>query len=262
MNELASTDDSHVLIAASGTTLELGGHPILEGVDINVSEGEIVTIVGPNGAGKSTLIRVLLGLLPQSDGRVERSPKLRVGYVPQRFHVPETMPLSVDRLLTLTHRGSSAMRRRVLAEAGIGHLQSAPVTSLSGGELQRVLIARALLREPNLLVLDEPVQGVDFIGEARLYTLISDIRRERGCGILMVSHDLHVVMAESDRVICLNRHVCCEGQPEAVRADPEFARLFGPDAARVMAIYSHEHDHTHESGTACPVHGHQHEDVQ
>jgi zinc transport system ATP-binding protein len=205
-------------------------------------------------------VRVLLGLVPPSSGRVEHAGNLRIGYVPQRFPVTDTLPLSVERLLMLTMRSKAQERERVLEETGIAHLKSAPVASLSGGELQRALIAKALLRAPNLLVLDEPVQGVDFIGEARLYRMIGEIRRQRGCGILMVSHDLHVVMAESDRVVCLNGHVCCEGQPATVKADPEFARMFGPDAARVMAIYTHDHDHTHEGDHAFPSddHGHRH----
>jgi zinc transport system ATP-binding protein len=246
------------LVRTVSATLILGGRTILDGVNVKVERGEIVTIVGPNGAGKSTLLRVMLGLMPQSGGTVERAGDLVVGYVPQRFHMPTTLPLSVDRLLTLTARAKRAARTAVLEETGIAHLQDAPVADLSGGELQRALIAKALLRSPNLLVLDEPVQGVDFIGEARLYRLISDIRRNRGCGILMVSHDLHVVMGESDRVVCLNGHVCCEGQPASVQADPEFARMFGPDAARVVGIYAHDHDHTHEGGEVCPVHGHEH----
>lgn len=246
------------LISTRGVSLTLNGREILDGIDVSVAEGEIVTIVGPNGAGKSTLVRVLLGLVPQTGGTIERAPDLRVGYVPQRFPVPDTLPLTVDRLLSLTMRSKPAERERVLEETGIGHLRLSSVADLSGGELQRALIAKALLRRPNLLVLDEPVQGVDFIGEARLYRMIGDIRRDRGCGILMVSHDLHMVMAESDRVVCLNSHVCCEGKPASVQADPEFARMFGPEAARVMAIYSHDHDHTHEGGHVCPTDGHDH----
>jgi len=168
------------LISTTGVSLNLAGRQILDHVDISVAEGEIVTIVGPNGAGKSTLVRLLLGLLPQTEGTVERAPDLRVGYVPQKFPVPDTLPLTVDRLLSLTMRSKPGEREQVLEETGIGHLRSSSVGELSGGELQRALIAKALLRKPNLLVLDEPVQGVDFIGEARLYRMIGDIRRGRG----------------------------------------------------------------------------------
>lgn len=243
------------LVAAEGVSLSFGAKAVLDSVSLAVLPGEIVTLIGPNGAGKSSLARVLLGLAKPTSGRVIRRPGLRVGYVPQRFAVAETIPLDVTRLLTLTVRASDEALRRVLHETGISHLARAPVTSLSGGEQQRALIARALLREPDFLVLDEPVQGVDFIGEARLYRLVSDIRARRGCGILMVSHDLHVVMAESDRVICLNGHVCCEGGPETVKAHPEFAKLFGPEAARAIAVYSHEHDHVHNGPHVHPAPG-------
>ena len=234
------------LVSAESVSLVLGGNLVLDAVSLTVAPGEIVTLIGPNGAGKSSLARVLLGLVEPSKGRVTRQAGLSVGYVPQRFAVPETIPLTVRRLLTLTRKAREADMARVLEETGISHLAATPVTTLSGGEQQRALIARALLRDPDFLVLDEPVQGVDFIGEAQLYALISAIRKRRGCGILMVSHDLHVVMAESDRVVCLNGHVCCEGGPETVKGHPEFARLFGPEAARALAVYSHEHDHVHD----------------
>ena len=234
------------LVSAENVSLVLGGNLVLDSVSLTVAPGEIVTLIGPNGAGKSSLARVLLGLVAPASGRVTRRAGLSVGYVPQRFAVPETIPLNVRRLLTLTRQAGAAEMARVLEETGIAHLAQTPVTALSGGELQRALIARALLREPDFLVLDEPVQGVDFIGEAQLYALVSAIRKRRGCGILMVSHDLHVVMAESDRVVCLNGHVCCEGGPETVKGHPEFVRLFGPEAARALAVYSHEHDHVHD----------------
>jgi zinc transport system ATP-binding protein len=235
------------LLSARDATLTIGGRTILDHVNLDVRAGEIVTVIGPNGAGKSTLVRVMLGLLPLTSGRIERQKNLRVGYVPQRFPLTPNVPLDLRRLLSLTLRPSDEEIERALAETGIAHLKNAGVDSLSGGELQRALLARALLRKPDILVLDEPVQAVDFIGETRLYELISEIRRRHGCGILMVSHDLHLVMAESDHVVCLNGHVCCEGGPEKVQQDPEFARLFGPSAARMIAAYTHHHDHDHES---------------
>jgi zinc transport system ATP-binding protein len=234
-----------LLVAASGIRIVKGGRTILHDVDIEVRPEEIVTLIGPNGAGKSTLVRVLLGLEAPSEGEVRRRPDLRIGYAPQRFDVDPAMPLTVARFLRLGGEAADGDLRQVLAEVGAGRLGERQLWRLSGGEFQRVLLARALLRRPSLLVLDEPVRGVDYMGEADLYTLIGDIRRRRGCGILLVSHDLHVVMGASDRVICLNHHVCCQGMPEAVAQHPEYLRLFGPEAGRSFAIYRHSHDHHH-----------------
>ena len=234
------------LLSARDATLRVGKRNILDHVNVDVRGGEIVTVIGPNGAGKSTLVRCMLGLQALTSGEIVRRKDLRVGYVPQRFPLTPNVPLDLRRLLSLTLRPSEAEIDEVLAETGIAHLKSANVASLSGGELQRALLARAILRKPEVLVLDEPVQAVDFMGEARLYELISTIRRRHGCGILMVSHDLHMVMAESDHVVCLNGHVCCEGGPQKVQADPEFSKLFGPSAARMIAAYTHHHDHDHE----------------
>ncbi len=238
---------NNALVAAHDASLVLGKRKILDRVNMAVRPAEIVTIIGPNGAGKSTLVKVLLGLQQPTSGRVETKPGLRLGYVPQRFPIVPNVPLDVRRLMMLTMQAGAADIAGALDETGVGHLIAARVADLSGGELQRVLLARALLRRPELLVLDEPVQAVDFNGELKIYELISGIRRARGCGILMVSHDLHVVMAESDHVICLNGHVCCEGGPTAVQKDPEFAKLFGPTATRMIAAYTHHHDHDHES---------------
>jgi zinc transport system ATP-binding protein len=235
------------LITTQNLGLAIGNTKILDHVSITVREHEIVTIIGPNGAGKSTLVKVMLGLIPQTSGNIIRRANLRVSYVPQQFPVAPNVPLTVRRLLTLTRQASESDLHQALTETGIEHLIDSRVVGLSGGELQRTLLARALLRQPELLVLDEPVQSVDFTGELKLYELISSIRKKRGCGILMVSHDLHMVMAESDRVICLNSHICCEGRPAAVQKDPEFLKLFGPSATRMIAAYTHHHDHDHES---------------
>ena len=245
---------ANAILSARDASLVAGGRAILDHVNIDVRPNEIVTVIGPNGAGKSTLVRCMLGLLPLTSGEIIRQKNLRVGYVPQRFPLTPNVPLDVRRLLSLTLRPSEADVDEALAETGIPHLKNASVSQLSGGEMQRALLARALLRRPQLLVLDEPVQAVDFMGEARMYELISAVRKRHGCGILMVSHDLHMVMAESDHVICLNAHVCCEGGPITVQQDPEFAKLFGPSAARMIAAYTHHHDHDHES------HGHHHHD--
>ncbi|MFN4088681.1 MAG: ATP-binding cassette domain-containing protein [Alphaproteobacteria bacterium] len=220
--------------------------PILERVDLEVHAGEIVTLVGPNGAGKTTLARILLGLEKGDSGTVDRMRGCVVGYVPQRMTVDPVLPLTARRFLTLVGRGSRGSVEACLTEVGAGGLADRALQELSGGELQRVLLARALVRHPNLLILDEPVQGVDFNGQFELYDLIKRIRDRRGCGVLIISHDLHLVMAATDRVVCLNRHVCCAGHPEDVSRDPAYIALFGPRAARELAVYHHDHDHRHD----------------
>ena len=247
------------LLSARRLSYALGGRIILDGVDMEVSPHEIVTLIGPNGAGKTTLVRLLLGLATPQSGRIERTPGLAIGYLPQRFAADPTIPLTVARFLTLTRSASSQEISESLTEVGAGHLAGAQLADLSGGEFQRVALARALIGRPGLLVLDEPVQNVDYAGEAELYALIGRIRDRRGCGILLVSHDLHVVMAASDRVICLNHHICCSGVPESVARHPEYLRLFGPEAAEVYAVYPHTHDHVHDlSGDVADPHEHGH----
>lgn len=240
------TADSGPLVKATGIRQRFGHREVLQDVHIEIYPGEIVALIGPNGSGKSTLARILLGILKPTAGTVTRRDGLHVGYVPQRLPIDDVLPLSVARLLTLTARASRERMLQVLEEVRAPHLLDEAAITLSGGELQRVLIARALLAEPELLVLDEPVQGVDFTGEVALYEKIAAIRERHGCGILLVSHDLHVVMAASDRVLCLNGHVCCAGVPSEVAEAPEYRRLFGPRAAGTVAIYRHHHDHTHD----------------
>jgi zinc transport system ATP-binding protein len=238
-------DTENPLLSARGLILKRGGRAILEDVDIDINEREIVTLIGPNGAGKTTLARVLLGLETPDRGSVQRRAGLKIGYVPQRFDRDPALPMTVERFLQLgAARGSHLAV--VLEEVGAGSLIHQQLSALSGGELQRVTLARALLRNPTLLVLDEPVRGVDYVGEAELYSLIGRLRTVRGLGVLLVSHDLHVVMAQSDRVVCLNRHVCCSGVPETVAQHPEYVRLFGAQTARAFALYHHEHDHSHD----------------
>jgi zinc transport system ATP-binding protein len=236
---------SEALIRLDGVAVSFNGQPVLDDVQLSVQPGEIVTLIGPNGAGKTTLVRVVLGLLQPERGSVQRTPRLRIGYMPQKLHVDATLPLSVLRFLRLVPGVDRARALAALAEVGAEQVIDNPLQSISGGELQRVLLARALLREPQLLVLDEPVQGVDVAGQAELYRLISRLRERHGCGVLMVSHDLHLVMSATDQVVCLNRHVCCSGHPEQVSGDPAFIELFGQDA-RSLAIYHHHHDHDHD----------------
>ena len=246
------------LISARNLMLARGGRTILADIDIDISPREIVTVIGPNGAGKTTLVRALLGLEPLDRGSIRRKPGLVTGYAPQRFDVDRAIPLTVTRFVAMGRRATLDELARVLKDVGAGALAERQLAELSGGELQRVVLARALIREPDLLVLDEPVRGVDYAGEAELYTLIGRLRTERGFGVLLVSHDLHVVMAQSDRVICLNRHVCCSGVPQSVAQHPEYARLFGPQAARAFGLYHHHHDHHHDLAgePRPPVHGH------
>ena len=238
--------DPNALLTGRGITVVKSGRELLSGIDIALHAGEIVTVIGPNGAGKTTLVRALLGLEDPASGSVVRKPGLIVGYVPQRFDIDRTIPLTVARFLNLGLSKTPAEIDTVLDDVGADRVRDAQVANLSGGELQRVVLARALLRGPQLLVLDEPARGVDHIGEADLYALISRLRDTRGFGVLLVSHDLHIVMANADRVICINRHVCCSGRPETVARHPEYARLFGDDAARAFAVYTHDHDHEHD----------------
>jgi zinc transport system ATP-binding protein len=243
---LPPAHDPAALISARRLGLARAGRPILIDIDIDISPREIVTVIGPNGAGKTILVRALLGLEPLDRGEVRRREGLLIGYAPQRFEIDRAIPLTVARFVSLGRRGTAEEIERVLKDVGAGALFDRQLSELSGGELQRVVLARALIRAPNLLVLDEPVRGVDYAGEAELYTLIGRLRTERGFGVLLVSHDLHVVMAQSDRVICLNRHVCCSGVPQSVAQHPEYARLFGPQAARAFGVYLHQHDHRHD----------------
>lgn len=217
---------------------------LVRGVDFVLAPGEIVTLIGPNGSGKTTTAKLALGIMRADEGSVSRKPGLRVGYVPQKLAIDWTMPLRVREFMALTSHGDAASQEAALSRTGSLALLDRDVKSLSGGELQRVSLARAIARKPDVLVLDEPVQGVDFNGEIELYDLIKAVRDETGCAILMVSHDLHVVMAATDRVICLNGHVCCQGTPENVALSDEYKALFGGRAA-ALAVYQHHHDHTH-----------------
>jgi zinc transport system ATP-binding protein len=239
-----------LLAAAYGLGVYRAGRWIVRDIDIEVSAGEIVTLIGPNGGGKSTTAKALLGLIAPDVGKVDRAAGLKVGYVPQRFQIDVTLPLDVDRLMTLTQRHDPEMIRTALKRVNAGHLAGRAIGHLSGGELQRVLLARAIAGEPDLLILDEPVQGVDYAGEIALYELIGKIRDELGCGVLLISHDLHIVMAATDRVVCIEGHVCCSGPPRHVMGDAAFQRLFGQRGAQSLAVYRHHHDHVHDG------HGH------
>jgi zinc transport system ATP-binding protein len=222
---------------------------VLHDVSLSIAPGEIVTIVGPNGSGKTTLLRAIVGAVPAAAGRIKRAPGLVVGYVPQRLHVDPTLPITVARFLRLPGGAAKADIAAALDRAGVPSIAGRQMSELSGGQLQRVLLARALVARPGLLLLDEPTAGLDQPGSAAFSRLIEEVRRETGCAVLMISHELHVVMAASDRVICLNGHVCCHGTPEHVSSAPEYRALFGTGTHGALALYRHEHDHTHEHET-------------
>ena len=247
------------LITADHICVRYGAEEVLHDISLCVQPGEIVTILGPNGSGKSTLLRALLGIVPVAEGRITRQSGLKIGYVPQRLTIDRTLPITTRRFLSLPTRVSDAQADEALARVGMAGQGAEQMVTLSGGQLQRVLLARALLGQPQLLMLDEPTSGLDQPGEAAFYRLIEEVRRETGAAVLMISHDLHVVMAASDRVICLNGHICCEGTPRVVSSAPEYRALFGLGTQGALALYRHEHDHAHEDGHPHhPHHDHDH----
>ena len=234
------------LIAAHGISVSLGGVKVLTDIDLKLMPAEIVTLVGLNGSGKSTLVKVLSGLIVPDTGTITRRQGLRIGYCPQHAHPDSTLPMSVTDFLQLTEAAPGMGIQHVLEEVGIGGLERRQLSALSGGEYQRLLLARAMLRKPDVLILDEPLAGVDVAGQGDLYQLIPQLRDRYGCGVILVSHDIHVVMAATDQVVCLNHHVCCSGQPESVAVHPEFVSLFGAKVAETLAVYKHHHDHSHD----------------
>ncbi len=252
---------SEPLVELNQVGISFAGRQVLEGVSLALKPRDMVTVIGPNGSGKTTLIRLILGIEKPSVGHISRQPGCRIGYVPQRMVLQPTMPLTVERFLRLSGAARSEIHG-ALERTAIVKLQKASVHHLSGGEFQRVLLARALLRRPQLLVLDEPAQGLDVNGQAALYDLIRGIRDELGCAVLSVSHDLHLVMASTDTVICLNGHICCRGEPEQISREPAFAELFGDELARSLAVYHHHHHHSHDlhGNVASPGHHHLPED--
>ncbi|WP_293269043.1 zinc ABC transporter ATP-binding protein ZnuC [Neptunomonas sp.] len=235
------------LVRLESINVQFGHNHVLQDVNLTLHKDCITTLIGPNGAGKTTLVRIVLGLIKPTNGQVWLQPNLRVGYMPQKLHIDRTFPLTVKRFLQTARVKELSKMQQALEDVSAEHLMEQSMHDLSGGETQRVMLARALLREPELLVLDEPVQGVDINGQVALYNLIARIRKQRGCGVLMISHDLHLVMSSTDHVICLNHHVCCSGRPEHVSTDPSFIELFGEQGAASLALYSHHHNHNHDT---------------
>ncbi|MDF1855752.1 metal ABC transporter ATP-binding protein [Pseudooceanicola sp.] len=245
------------LVTVDDIGVSFGTDTVLSHVSLAIEPGEIVTIVGPNGSGKTTLLRALIGAVRPSSGQITHKPGLRIGYVPQRLHIDPTLPINVERFLRLPDRTPRDACARALERAGVPELSGRQMSALSGGQTQRVLLARALIHDPEILLLDEATQGLDQPGSAAFYRQIEEVRKDTGCAVLMISHELHVVMSASDRVICLNGHVCCHGTPETVSAAPEYRALFGTGTGGALALYRHDHDHGHDdTGSSEPGHDH------
>ena len=242
------------LVSGRGLVVRHGRRAVLDRVSIEVGRREVVSLIGPNGAGKTTAARALLRLIRPDAGAVRHAPGIVVGYVPQRIAPDALLPITVRRFLEMARRRRRADPAAALAEVGAAGVIDRQLYGLSSGEFRRVLLARALLRDPDILVLDEPAQQVDFRGQLAMYELIGRLRDRHGCGVLVISHDLHLVMSATDRVVCINGHICCAGEPEAVGRHPEYIALFGPRAADALAVYTHAHDHGHDlSGAVVPI---------
>ena len=238
------SSDQNILVKLNNAGFSINDKWLVKGVSLQVEKGKIVTLIGPNGSGKSTTAKIALGIYKQIDGSVEKYTN-KIGYVPQKISIDWTLPLRVNDFMLLTKRLNNETIDEALSLTGVIHLKNKNLGDLSGGEFQRVLLARAISKKPELLVLDEPVQGVDFTGEIALYELIKKISDELNCGILLVSHDLHTVMSATDHVVCLNGHVCCSGSPIDVAKNSEYKALFGEKAAQILTRYEHNHDHVH-----------------
>ena len=234
----------NILVKLNNTGLCINDKWLVKGVSLQVEKGKIVTLIGPNGSGKSTTAKIALGIYKKIDGSVEKY-TTKIGYVPQKISIDWTLPLRVNDFMLLTESISNDLIDEALSLTGVIHLKDKNLGDLSGGEFQRVLLARAISKKPELLVLDEPVQGVDYTGEIALYELIKKISDKLNCGILLISHDLHTVMTATDHVVCLNGHVCCSGSPIDVAKNNEYKALFGEQASQILSRYEHRHDHVH-----------------
>ncbi|SIN94038.1 zinc ABC transporter ATP-binding protein ZnuC [Salinivibrio sp. ES.052] len=250
------------LVSLDAVTVTYNGRNVLDKVSMQLKRGQITTLIGPNGAGKSTLVKALIGLVKPALGTVRVAKGVKVGYVPQKLQLNQTLPLTVDRFIRLGTRYTNKQIDKALTTVNAQSLQYANMHTLSGGETQRVLLARAILKQPDVLVLDEPVQGVDVSGQLEMYSLIGHLRDTLKCAVLMVSHDLHLVMAKTDDVICLQHHVCCSGEPDAISQHPSYVAMFGRQTSEQLALYHHHHHHKHDLAgqpVSCEHQGHQHD---
>ncbi|WP_425666520.1 zinc ABC transporter ATP-binding protein ZnuC [Vibrio tubiashii] len=243
------------LVELNNICVQFGERKVLDNISLRLNRGEITTLIGPNGAGKSTLVKVLLGLQKTFSGKVTKPKGLKIGYVPQKLRLNDSLPLNVERFLRLAGKYSKQELNDALKLVGAEHLLKSNMHSLSGGENQRILLARALLQRPDILVLDEPAQGVDVQGQIDLYELIDTIRHRFNCAVFMVSHDLHLVMAKTDDVVCINHHVCCSGAPADIAQHPSYIALFGHTHQQPFAFYHHQHNHHHHDLAGDPVDG-------
>ena len=242
-------ENKRILLKVENASFSKNNKWLVKGVSLEVKQGEIVTLIGPNGSGKSTTAKIALGIYKDIEVKVKKFTN-KIGYVPQKISIDWTLPIRVIDFMSLIEEPTDEQINTALNLTSVKHLRNKNLSDLSGGEFQRVLIARAIAKQPDLLVLDEPVQGVDFKGEIALYELIKKISEELNCGILLISHDLHVVMSATDFVVCLNGHVCCSGTPQVVAKNNEYQELFGDRASSILSLYEHKHDHTHsQDGT-------------
>ena len=238
--------ENNILVKLNEVGFQQNKKWLVRGVSLQVERSKIVTLIGPNGSGKSTTAKIALGIYKNIEGQVEKFTN-NIGYVPQKISIDWTLPLRVKDFMLLTDNLKDDALDEALTLTGVKHLKDKNLGNLSGGEFQRVLLARAISKKPELLVLDEPVQGVDFTGEIALYELIKKISEKLNCGILLISHDLHTVMTATDHVVCLNGHVCCSGSPKDVARNNEYKALFGEQASQTLSVYEHKHDHEHSN---------------
>ncbi|MDA9807693.1 ATP-binding cassette domain-containing protein [Alphaproteobacteria bacterium] len=237
---------TNALISAKNVSVLKNQKSILENIDIQINKKDFITIIGPNGAGKTMLLKCLMGFYKPTSGMIERKEKLKIGYMPQSINVINTMPMTVKGFITVKKKYDDISLHKVITEVNLGEIVNKQLSVLSGGEMQRVLLARSLLNNPDLLILDEPAQNLDISGQLNFYKLIQEIYSKRDISILMISHDLHLVMVSTKKVLCLYKHICCSGAPQQIAKDPEFLSMFGKDMANMMSIYQHSHDHDHD----------------